>query len=302
MASETADIDSAEIQRYISEPRRRQLADLYRRYRKNTKAVLGSIIVVLLVLTALLGPLIISREAAIEITISNRFLAPSLAHPLGTDNLGRDMFMRVVLGARTSLYIGVLSVGIALSLGVPLGAVAGYDGGRLDDIIMRIMDILMSYPPLVFALMITAVIGSSLTNALIALGIVYTPSFARVTRSEVVSVVEEDFVEAAKAIGEGDSYIVFSEVLPNATAPVIVQATITMAYAILTAAGLSFLGLGVQPPTPAWGLMISGAQQYLVKAPWMAVFPGIAIAITVLGFNLFGDGLRDVFDPTLKND
>jgi peptide/nickel transport system permease protein len=255
-----------------------------------------------LVLVALFGPLVVSREAATQITITERFMPPSLAHPMGTDNLGRDIFMRVVLGARTSLYIGVLSVGIAVSIGVPLGAIAGYDTGYVDDAIMRVMDIVMSYPPLVFALMITAVIGGSLTNALIALGIVYTPSFARVTRSEVVSVVEEDFVEAAQAIGERNSYIVFSEVLPNALAPVIVQATITMAYAILTAAGLSFLGLGVQPPTPAWGLMISGARQFLVRAPWMALFPGVAIAITVLGFNLFGDGLRDVLDPTLKND
>lgn len=286
----------------VSEPRRRQLADLLARYRANTKAVLGSAVVVALVLTAVLGPVFVSREAATQITIGERFAAPSPAHPFGTDNLGRDIFVRVVLGARTSLYIGVLSVGIALTLGVPLGAVAGYDDGYLDEAVMRVMDILMSYPPLVFALMITAVIGANLTNALIALGIVYTPSFARVTRSEVVSVVEEDFVEAAKAVGERDRYIVFSEVLPNALAPVIVQATITMAYAILTAAGLSFLGLGVQPPTPAWGLMISGAKQYLVRAPWMAVFPGLAIATTVLGFNLFGDGLRDVLDPTLNDD
>jgi len=300
MSSESAQTGAAEG--FISEPRRRQLSDLYRLYRGNTKAVLGSVIVALLVLTAMFGPLLISREAAIEITVRERFQAPSFAHPMGTDNLGRDIFMRVVLGARTSLYIGVLSVGIALALGVPLGAVAGYDTGRVDDAIMRIMDILMSYPPLVFALMITAIIGGSLTNALIALGIVYTPSFARVTRSEVVSVVEEDFVEAARAVGERDRYIVFSEVLPNALAPVIVQATITMAYAILTAAALSFLGLGVQPPTPAWGLMISDAKQYLVQAPWMAIFPGVAIAVTVLGFNLFGDGLRDVLDPTLKDD
>jgi len=297
MSSETAITDQ-----YISEPRQRQLTDLYGRYRGNTKAVLGSAIVTVLVLMAILGPLIVSRDAATQVTITERFMAPSLAHPMGTDNLGRDMFARVMLGARTSLYVGVLSVSIALALGVPLGAIAGYDTGYLDNAIMRVMDILMSYPPLVFALMITAVIGGGLTNALIALGIVYTPSFARVTRSEVVSVVEEDFVEAAKAIGEGDSYIVFSEVLPNALAPVIVQATITMAYAILTAAGLSFLGLGVQPPTPAWGLMISGARQYLVQAPWMALFPGIAIATTVLGFNLFGDGLRDVLDPTIKDD
>jgi peptide/nickel transport system permease protein len=300
MASETRS-DGALVG-LVSEPRRRQLLDLLDRYRDNTKAVLGSVVVGLLVLAALFGPVFVSREAAIQITITERFTGPTVAHPFGTDNLGRDILMRVILGARTSLYIGVLSVGIALALGVPLGAVAGYDTGRLDDGIMRVMDILMSYPPLVFALMITAVIGPSLTNALIALGIVYTPSFARVTRSEVVSVVEEDFVEAARAVGERDRYIVFAEVLPNALAPVIVQATITMAYAILTAAGLSFLGLGVQPPTPAWGLMISQAKQHLVRAPWMAVFPGLAIAITVLGFNLFGDGLRDVLDPTLNDD
>jgi peptide/nickel transport system permease protein len=300
MASETRSDDV--LVDLVSEPRRRQLADLFDRYRDNTKAVLGSVVVAVLVLAALFGPVFVSREAAIQITITERFAGPTVAHPFGTDNLGRDIFMRVILGARTSLYIGVLSVGIALALGVPLGAVAGYDTGRLDDAIMRVMDILMSYPPLVFALMITAVIGPSLTNALIALGIVYTPSFARVTRSEVVSVVEEDFVEAARAVGERDRYIVFAEVLPNALAPVIVQATITMAYAILTAAGLSFLGLGVQPPTPAWGLMISQAKQHLVRAPWMAVFPGLAIAITVLGFNLFGDGLRDVLDPTLNDD
>jgi peptide/nickel transport system permease protein len=300
MSSETR-TDGALVD-LVSEPRRRQLADLLDRYRANTKAVLGSVVVGALVLAAVFGPVFVSREAAIQITITERFTAPVVAHPFGTDNLGRDILMRVILGARTSLYIGVLSVGIALALGVPLGAVAGYDAGRLDDGIMRVMDILMSYPPLVFALMITAVIGPSLTNALIALGIVYTPSFARVTRSEVVSVVEEDFVEAARAVGERDRYIVFAEVLPNALAPVIVQATITMAYAILTAAGLSFLGLGVQPPTPAWGLMISQAKQHLVRAPWMAVFPGLAIAITVLGFNLFGDGLRDVLDPTLNDD
>lgn len=300
MASET--LSRTTESRLLSEPRRRQLSDLFRRYRNNTKAVLGSIIVIVLVMAAILGPIIISREAVNQIVISQRFASPSFVHPLGTDNLGRDVLRRVILGARTSLYIGVLSVGIALVLGVPLGAIAGYDTGYIDDAIMRVMDILMSYPPLVFALMITAIIGGSLTNALIALGIVYTPSFARVTRSEVVSVVEEDFVEAARAVGERDNYIIFSEVLPNALAPVIVQATITMAYAILTAAGLSFLGLGVQPPTPAWGLMISQARQHLIRAPWMAIFPGIAIAITVLGFNLFGDGLRDILDPTLKEE
>jgi len=165
---------------------------------------------------------------------------------------------------------------------------------------MRVMDVLMSFPPIVFALVVTAMLGPNLTNALIALGIVYTPYFARVTRSEVVSVSEEDYVEAAQAIGDRDSYILAAEVMPNALAPVIVQASVSMAYAILAAAGLSFLGLGAQPPKPAWGLMIRQSKQFVERAPWMAAFPGLGIALTVLAFNLLGDGIREVLDPTMQ--
>lgn len=288
--------------RVLDPAQRERLHDLGRRVRHNSKAVVGLAIIVLLVLTAVVAPVAIPREQANQVDIANRFQPPSAEHPFGTDNIGRDMFLRVLLGAQISLYIGLVSVAIASAVGVPLGALAGYTGGNLDDLIMRSMDIVMSFPPILVAMTITAVIGPTLTNAIIAIGVVYIPYFARVTRSEVVTVAQEEFVEASQALGERDSYILFAEVLPNAAAPIIVQASISISFAILAAAGLSFLGLGAQPPTPAWGLMIQQAKQYLVQAPWMAIFPGLGIATTVLGFNLFGDGIRDVLDPNASTE
>ncbi|ELZ58553.1 MULTISPECIES: ABC transporter permease [Halorubrum] len=292
--------ESADAARWLTDARRRKLADLFARYRSNSKAVAGSVLIGLLIVVGLFGPLFVSLEQANALDVANRFQPPGPAHPMGTDHLGRDVLLRIVLGARISLYIGGLSVGIATAAGVPLGAVAGYVGGNVDDAIMRTMDILMSFPPILLALTVVAVLGPSLTNAMIAIGVTYVPYFARVTRSEVVSVVEEDFVEAARALGERDSRVLFREVLPNAAAPIIVQASISLAFAILAAAGLSFLGLGAQPPQPSWGLMIRQSKQYLAQAPWMAIFPGLGIATTVLGFNLLGDGIRDVLDPTMS--
>jgi ABC-type dipeptide/oligopeptide/nickel transport systems, permease components len=286
----------------LSIARRRQLADLFDSYRHNHKAVAGTVLVGALLAAGLGGPLVISLEQANVVDVANRFQAPSAAHPMGTDHLGRDVLKRIVLGARISLYIGGLAVGIATVFGVPLGAVAGYVGGKTDDLIMRSMDVLMSFPPILLALTVVAVLGPSLTNAMLAIGVTYIPYFARVTRSEVVSVVAEDFVEAAHALGERDRRILFLEVLPNAAAPIIVQASISLAFAILAAAGLSFLGLGAQPPQPSWGLMIRQSKQYLGQAPWMAIFPGLGIATTVLGFNLLGDGIRDVLDPTVNTE
>ncbi|MDY6818190.1 MAG: ABC transporter permease [Halobacteriales archaeon] len=300
MGTETQ--SSNQSARILTAPRKRRLLDLVRRFRANKKAMIGLIILLLLIATAIIGPLVVSQKKANQIHVQNRFAAPSPANPFGTDNLGRNIFLRVILGARISLYVGLLSVGIATAFGVPLGAMAGFLGGNLDDLIMRTMDILMSFPPILLALTVAAVLGPTLTNAMIAIGITYIPYFARVTRSEVVSVAEEDFIEAAEALGERDSYILFAEVLPNALAPIIVQASISMAFAILAAAGLSFLGLGAQPPKPAWGLMIRQSKQYIAQAPWMAIFPGLGIATTVLGFNLLGDGIRDVLDPTLKTE
>jgi peptide/nickel transport system permease protein len=282
---------------FLDPHRRERLVGLAGRIRRNSKATVGLVIIVALVVLAVLSPMLISQEAANTMNVQDRFAPPSAEHPFGTDNFGRDMFNRVLLGVRISLYIGLTSVAIATLFGVPLGGLAGYAGGGLDDLIMRTMDVVMSFPPILVAMTITAIIGPTLTNAVIAIGIVYIPYFARVTRSEVISVVQEEFVEASQALGERDSYVLFREVLPNAAAPIIVQASISISFAILAAAGLSFLGLGAQPPTPAWGLMLQQAKQYLAQAPWMAIFPGLGIATTVLGFNLFGDGIRDVLDP-----
>ncbi|TKX57195.1 ABC transporter permease [Halorubrum sp. SS5] len=293
---------NADGTRWLNDARRRKIGELFDRYRSNSKAIAGTVLIGLLLAVGLLGPLFVSLEQANALNVANRFQPPSLAHPMGTDHLGRDILLRIVLGARISLYIGGLSVGIATAAGVPLGAAAGYVGGNIDDAIMRSMDVLMSFPPILLALTVVAVLGPSLTNAMIAIGITYIPYFARVTRSEVVSVVEEDFVEAAQALGERDSRVLFREVLPNAAAPIIVQASISLAFAILAAAGLSFLGLGAQPPQPSWGLMIRQSKQYLTQAPWMAIFPGLGIAATVLGFNLLGDGIRDVLDPTVSTE
>lgn len=302
MATETDAETGDGSGRAFETARRRRLRKLARRLRHNTKAMVGLAIIVVLVVLAVAAPLAISNEQANQINIQERFQPPSAEHPFGTDNIGRNMLLRVLLGARISLYIGLTAVAIAIAFGVPFGAIAGYLGGNVDDLIMRGMDIIMSFPPILVAMTITAVIGPTLTNAIIAIGVVYIPYFARVTRSEVVTVAQEEFVEASQALGERDSYILFAEVLPNAAAPIIVQASISISFAILAAAGLSFLGLGAQPPTPAWGLMIQQAKQYLVQAPWMAVFPGLGIAFTVLGFNLFGDGIRDVLDPNASTE
>jgi len=289
-------------QRVINQYQRERLRKFGRSIRHNTKAVVGLALIIGLVVLAIVSPMIISEQAANQMNVQDRFAAPSPEHPFGTDNFGRDVFARTLLGVRISLYVGLSSVLISSAVGVPLGGLAGYASGAVDDLIMRTMDILMSFPPILVAMTITAVIGPTLNNAILALGLVYIPYFARVTRSEAISVAQEEFVEAAEALGERDSYILFREVLPNAAAPIIVQASISISFAILAAAGLSFLGLGAQPPTPSWGLMLQQAKQYLAQAPWMAVFPGLGIAITVLGFNLFGDGIRDVLDPNASTE
>jgi len=296
MATETSS------SRFLDQYQRERLRKFARSIRRNTKAVVGLALIVGLVVLAVVSPMLVSEQAANQMNVQDRFAAPSLEHPFGTDNFGRDVFARTLLGVRISLYVGLSSVLISSAVGVPLGGLAGYASGAVDDVIMRTMDILMSFPPILVAMTITAVIGPTLNNAILALGLVYIPYFARVTRSEAISVSQEEFVEAAEALGERDSYILFREVLPNAAAPIIVQASISISFAILAAAGLSFLGLGAQPPTPSWGLMLQQAKQYLAQAPWMAIFPGLGIAITVLGFNLFGDGIRDVLDPNASTE
>jgi peptide/nickel transport system permease protein len=225
------------------------------------------------------------------------FAPPSPAHPFGTDSLGRDVLARTVYGAKVSVQVAVIAVTVAAVVGSPLGVVAGYVGGAVETALMRVVDVMLGFPALVLAIGLVAALGFSLTNVIIALGIVYVPQFARIARSTALSVSEEEYVDAARALGYSRRHIVLREVLPNCLSPLLVQASLLMAFAIIAEASLSFLGLGVQPPTPTWGQMVSSGSGYLTQAPWISLFPGLAILVTVLGFNLVGDGLRDALDP-----
>ncbi|HEY8370276.1 MAG TPA: ABC transporter permease [Thermodesulfobacteriota bacterium] len=224
---------------------------------------------------------------------------PSLAHPFGTDDLGRDILSRVLYGGRVSLQAGLLTVAFALAAGVPLGLAAGFFGGRVDNVIMRGVEVVLSFPTLVLALGITAVLGPKLIHALLAIGIVFVPHFARLIRGQVLSVKENDYVSAARALGASDRRVMALHVLPNCLAPILVQSTFSVALGILIEAALSFLGLGTQPPTPSWGIMLSTGRAYLEQAPWLGLFPGLAVFATVLGLNMLGDGIRDALDPRL---
>ena len=225
---------------------------------------------------------------------------PSADHPFGTDQVGRDVYSRVIYGTRISLLVGVIAVGIGMTAGVLLGLVAGLYRGWTDEVIMRVMDAIHAFPALVLALAITAALGTGIVNIMIAIGIVYMPSYARLVRGQVLSVRERDFVTAATLLGASMPRLMFLHIWPNVTAPIIVQASLNVSTAILTEASLSFLGLGVRPPTPSWGSSLQGGYQYLSTAPWLSIYPGIAIFIAVLAFNLFGDGLRQLLDPRLR--
>ncbi len=275
-------------------------ADALKRIVKSKISLLGLIIVAVFLLVALFAPVIAPYDPISDSDLVKRLEAPSNDHIMGRDSQGRDVFSRIVYGARISVKIGVISVGFALILGVTLGALAGYYGKWLDGIIMRLMDILLAFPSVLLAIAITAVLGPELRNAMIAIGIVYTPHFARIVRSTVLSVKATEYIEAARAIGCSDLRIIMRHVLPNCIAPIIVQSTLSVGTAILDAAALSFLGLGAQPPDPEWGAMLSDGKSYLQKAPHVMLFPGVAIMFVVLGFNLLGDGLRDALDPRLK--
>ncbi len=266
---------------------------------KSKTSLIGLIIISLLIIIAAFAPQIATHSPTDQ-SIINRYQAPSAEHWLGTDELGRDIFSRLVHGSRITIQIGVITVGISMIVGVFLGAVAGYFGRWVDQIIMRLIDIMMAFPSILLAIALVAVLGKSLTNAMIAVGIVGVPHFARIVRSTVLSVKETEYIEASRVIGAKNGRILFSHVLPNCLAPIIVQATLTIGTAILDAAGLSFLGLGAQPPLPEWGAMLSDGRSALQTAPWVVMFPGFAILLVVLGFNLLGDGLRDALDPRLK--
>ena len=259
----------------------------------------GGLVVILFVLLAAFAPVIAPYEP-LRGQLGERLLPPSAGHWLGTDELGRDVLSRVLHGARISLQIQVAAVGLALLLGTVLGVVSGYVGRWPDMLIMRVVDIMMAFPGIFLALAIIAALGTGLGNVIIASAIFLVPQFARVVRGSVLTLKEKEFVEAARALGERDVTIVTRYLLPNSLAPIIVQTSLRMATVLLTASGLSFLGLGVQPPSPEWGAMLSNARAYMITAPHVATVPGLAIMLVVLGFNLLGDGLRDALDPRLR--
>jgi len=276
-----------------------ELADLWRRLRRNRAAMAGAAVVAVFVLLAVLAPVLVPFNPT-QGNLNDRLQPPSATHWLGTDELGRDLLSRILFGARISLQIQIVAVVLALLVGVALGSVGGYRGGYMDNIIMRAMDVLLAFPGIFLALAIIAALGPGLLNLMLAAGISSVPQFARIVRASILSLKEREFVEAALALGSGSGRVMFRHLLPNCLAPIIVQSTLRMATVLLTASGLSFLGLGVQPPTPEWGAMLSNARSYLIVAPHVATIPGLAIMVVVVGFNLFGDGLRDTLDPRLR--
>ncbi|MBS3941220.1 MAG: ABC transporter permease [Actinobacteria bacterium] len=266
----------------------------------NRLAVFGLVMLTALVLTALFADLLIRQPINAQ-NLADRFAPPSSQYWFGTDDLGRDVFSRVVVGARVSLQVGVVSVGISLVAGTLIGLWAGYRGGWIDTVWMRAMDVLFAFPVILLAIALVAVLGPSLRNTMIAVGIVFTPIFARVVRGSVLSVREELHVRAVRSLGASDRRIILRHVLPNVAAPIIVQASLSLAFAILTEAALSYIGVGVQPPDPAWGYMLSDAQRFQRQGWWLSVFPGAAIFLSVMAFNLLGDGLRDALDPKQRS-
>jgi peptide/nickel transport system permease protein len=262
-------------------------------------SVIGFFLVAVFLIIALIGPMIILYPGDIKgaIHMDQKLRPPSSAHPFGTDEVGRDIYSRVIIGTRLSLQIGLIIIFVAMGIGIPLGIIAGYVGGWLNEIIMRVTDVFLSIPGLLLALAIVGALGPGIKNAMLALSIVWWPGYVRLVQGKTLSLKEESFVEAAKSIGASKLRVIFSHILPNCTSPIIVKASMDMGMAILFAANLGFIGVGAQPPEPEWGAMISTGRNYLPDHWWMATFPGLAILITVLGFNLLGDGLRDVLDP-----
>lgn len=269
-----------------------------RRLARDPGSIIGAALVFTAIFAAAVGPFITRDPTSIDATA--RLAGPSAQHLLGTDELGRDLLSRVVGGARVSLTVGLLSVTLAAALGIVIGMIAGFRRGWIDSVLMRLMDIVFAFPAILLALLLVALLGNDLRNLIFALTVVYVPAFARISRGSTMTVASEQFVEAAQSMGASDWRLLRRHVAPNILAPIIVQFTVSLAYAILVEASLSFLGLGVQPPTPSWGNMLSTGKPFLEVSPWPSLVPGFALFVTVLGFNLLGDGLRDSLDPRLR--
>lgn len=295
---ETLMLDTETEEALQARGRFRGLHDIWIRMSRNKLAMVGLAIIILLFLAAIFADFI--APYAFDQDTGEVFGAPSAAHLFGTDNLGFDILSRIIYGSRISLKVGFISVSIALLFGVTIGAMTGYFGGWVDTLLMRIIDIIQSIPDILLAIAIMAVLGNGLGNLMIAVGIASIPAYARIVRSSVLSIRNQEFIEAARASGSSTARIIFRQVIPNTMAPIIVQATLGVAYAIINAAGLSFIGLGLEPPTPEWGAMLSAGRNYIRNAPHMTLFPGLAIVITIFALNVLGDGLRDALDPKMK--
>jgi peptide/nickel transport system permease protein len=278
---------------------RTYFGDALRRFRRTPGASVGALIVILIVLGGLLAPLL-GRYDPLAQDLRLGSSAPSPQHFFGTDKLGRDVFARMLFGARVSVAIGFVAVGVAITAGTAIGVVAGFFRGTVGGVLMGAMDVMLAFPSIILAIAITTVLGPSITNLMLALGIVYVPQYARLARSSTLAVAQLEFIEAARALGVPTVRTLARHVLPNIAAPLLVQATLGIATAELEAAGLSYLGLGARPPAPEWGAMLNDARDYWVSAPWALIFPGLAITALVLGFNLLGDGLREALDPNAR--
>lgn len=273
--------------------------DAWRRLRRHRLGMAGAVILLIVVVLALFGPSLLYHNPS-TMDFNARFAPPSLAHPFGTDDFGRDIFTRIVHGARVSLQVGIISVGLAATVGSLLGMIAGYGNRLADEVVMRSMDVLYAFPAILLAIAVMAALGKGVGNAMIAIGVVYIPIFARIARAAVMSIRNEEFIQAAHALGAGHSRILFRHILPNILSPIIVETTLSLAFAILAEASLSFFGLGTQPPDPSWGRMLSEGRDFFRQSMWMGLFPGLAIMVTVMSFNFLGDGLRDALDPRLR--
>ena len=275
--------------------------DVAARFVRHRTGMFGAALVLLLIVAAIFGQALAPYQPN-KMEFTAAFAPPSLAHPLGADDFGRDIFSRILYGARVSLLVGVISVSIAATVGTTLGMIAGYGARLWDEVIMRSMDVLFAFPTILLAIAILAILGRGVGNAMIAIGIVYMPIFARIARGAVLSVKNEEFVEAARALGAGHGRILWVHIFPNILAPIIVETSLSLSFAILAEAALSFFGLGTQPPDPSWGRMLSEGRQFFQQSAWLGIFPGLAIMFTVMGFNFLGDGLRDVLDPRARRD
>ena len=282
--------------------KRSQVSIIWHRLRRDKMAMLGLGILIAMIVLALLEDVIADYDTAvIGMNMRERLQTPSAAHWFGTDGYGRDVFARIIHGSRLSLSLSIFAMAGAVAIGSIIGAVAGYYGGRVDNLLMRIMDILLAIPPMLMSISIVAALGHSMVNLMIALSLAYIPVFARVIRSTILSIKGQEFIEAARACGTGDMRIILRHIIPNAIGPIIVQATLAMGSTILIISSLSFMGMGIQPPQPEWGTMLYEGRDLIRTSPYLVIFPGIAIALAVLSLNLLGDGLRDALDPRLKN-